>query len=114
MKKFMALYMAPSAAMEQMMKDSSLEDMKTSMKLWEDWMEENMDSIVDRGDPLGKTKRVSKEGATDAKNEICGYTIVLAESYDEAVKLFGSSHPHFYVAGATIEIMEIVPMPSSE
>lgn len=111
MKKFLALYMAPSAAMEQMMRGSSTEDMENNIRLWEIWMEENKDSLVDAGDPLGKTKRATAEGVTDIKNEVGGYSIIQAESHDDAMKLFGRGHPHFNLAGATVEVMEIVPMP---
>lgn len=114
MKKFMALYMSPAVAMEQMMKDSSSDDMRNEMKLWEIWMEENKDSIVDGGDPLGKTKQATVDGVTDIKNEIDGYSIVQAESHEAAMELFGANHPHFNVAGATIDVMEIVPMPAAE
>lgn len=114
MKKFLALYMAPIAAMDQMMKDTSVEDMKKGMEMWEEWMEEHKDHIIEMGDPLGRTKRVSPTGVEDIRNEVGGYSIVQAESHDEAAKLFGKDHPHFAVAGATVEIMEIVPMPLPE
>ena len=111
MKKFLALYMAPAVAMEQMMKDSSTEDMQNAIKLWEEWIEKNSTSLIDGGDPLGKTKQASKDGITDIKNDIGGYSIVQADSHEEAMKLFGPEHPHLSIAGATIEVMEIIPMP---
>ena len=106
--------MAPAAAMEQMMRDMSLEDMKKEMAIWESWMNENKTFLVDGGDPLGKTKQVTPSGIVDVKNEIGGYTIVQAESHEAAARLFGPDHPHFNLAGATIDVMEIVPMPVAE
>ena len=114
MKKFMALYLAPAVAREQAMKDSTPEDMKGEMKLWQNWMEENRGSLVDGGAPLGKTKQANVDGVTDTTNNLDGYSIVQAESHEAAMELFGFAHPHFSIAGATVEVMEIVPMPTSD
>lgn len=114
MKKFMALYLVPAVAREQAMKDVTPEETRGQMKLWEIWLKENEGSIVDGGDPLGKTKRASANGVVDVKNEVAGYSIVQAESHEEAMKLFGHDHPHFNFAGATIEVMEIIPVPAVE
>lgn len=113
MKKFMALYLAPSVAREQAMKDMEPEDIQGEMKLWEEWMEKCGDAIVDGGNPLGLTKRANAEGASDMKNEVDGYSIVQAESHEAAMELFGKDHPHFGVVGAWVEVMEIVPMPAA-
>ncbi len=110
MKKFLALYMAPVAAMEKMMKESTPEQMKQGMSEWQDWMTEHADAITDSGGPLGKTKRVTLEEISDTKNDIGGYTIIEADSHEAAAELFQSS-PHFkMMPGATVEILEIMPM----
>lgn len=114
MKKFMALYFAPTIAREQAMKDATPEQLRGEMKLWEEWMKKHADSIIDAGDPLGKTKEASRAGVRDIRNEIDGYTIVQAESHEAAMQLFGPEHPHFSVVGARVEVMEIVPMPVVE
>jgi hypothetical protein len=114
MKKFMALYLAPAIAREQAIKDAPPEVMKGEMKLWELWRQQHADSIVEAGGPLGKTKSVGIDGVTEVKNEIDGYSIIQAESHEEAAKLFGLDHPHFNIVGATVEVMELVPMPTAE
>ena len=111
MKKFMVLYMASKAEFEQMMKNSTPEQQKKGMDAWMKWMNENKTSLVDGGAPLGKTKRVDSNGASDTKNEIGGYSVVQAETHDAATKMFGKEHPHLQVPGAWIEIVEIMPMP---
>jgi hypothetical protein len=68
-------------------------------------------SIVEGGAPLGKTKRVDSNGASNTRNEIGGYSVVQAESHDAATKIFGKDHPHLQMPGAWIEIVEIMPMP---
>jgi hypothetical protein len=111
MKKFMVLYMASKAELEKMMKNSTPEQQQKGMEAWMKWMNENKTSLVDGGAPLGKTKRVDSNGASNTKNEIGGYSVVQAESHDAATKIFGKDHPHLQVPGAWIEIVEIMPVP---
>src|SRR5215204_1238779 len=112
MKRFMVLYMAPSAQFEQMMKNATPEQQKKGMDAWMKWMNTNQAALVDGGGPLGKTKRVDANGSQNARNEIGGYSIVQAESHDAAAKLFEKDHPHLQMMpGAWIEIVEIMPIP---
>jgi hypothetical protein len=113
MKKFMVLYMAPSAQFEEMMKNATPEQQQKGMQLWMDWMTANRESLVDGGGPLGKTKRVDASGARDTKNEVGGYSIVQAESHDAAVKMLGKDHPHMMMPSGWIEITEIMPIPGT-
>ena len=47
----------------------------------------------------------------DAKNAICGYVIVEAESHEAAARMF-LDHPHFSAfPGQSVEIIECLPMP---
>jgi hypothetical protein len=39
---------------------------------WVRWGEKNAASIVENGPPLGKTKRVDRQGITDVTNELTG------------------------------------------
>jgi hypothetical protein len=55
-------------------------------------MNANKTSIVEGGAPLGKTKRVDSNGASNTKNEMGGYSVVQAESHDAATKIFGKDH----------------------
>jgi hypothetical protein len=69
-----------------------------------------MASFADSGGPVGKTKQVAASGATDTKNDIGGYSIVQAESQEAAAALF-ADNPHLTMPRATVEVMEIMPMP---
>ena len=111
MKKFLVLYMAKTAAFEKMMKNSTPEQQKKGMDAWMKWIGDHKASLVDGGAPLGKTKRVDTKGASDTKNEIGGYSIVQADTANAAAKLFGKDHPHLQMAGAWVEIVEIMPIP---
>ncbi len=111
MKKFMVLYMASGPEFEKMMKNPTPEQQKKGMEAWMKWMNDNKASIIEGGAPLGKTKRVDANGASNTKNEIGGYSVVQAESHDAATKIFGKDHPHLQMPGAWIEIMEVMPLP---
>ena len=111
MKKFMVLYMANGADFENMMKNATPEQQKEGMDAWMKWMGAHQASMVDGGAPLGKTKRVDAKGASDARNDIGGYSIVQAETADAATKMFNTEHPHLRMPGAWIEIVEIMPLP---
>jgi hypothetical protein len=113
MKKFLALYMADSGAMADMMKNSTPEQRKKGTEAWMKWMEDNKASLVDRGAPVGKTRRVDTKGTRDAKNDVCGYSIVQGNSADEAAKIFGKDQPFLQMPGASIELIEILEVPAA-
>lgn len=83
MAKYMAIYMAPATAMAQMMQ-ATPEQMKAGMAEWTQWSDDNDEAIDDLGGPLGKTKRITGDGVADTKNELTGYTIVEADSFEDA------------------------------
>lgn len=112
MKKFMVLYMAPSASFEAAMTSATPEQQQKGMQAWMTWMTANKASLVDGGAPLAKTKRVDASGARDVRNEVGGYSIVQADTHDAAAKLFGKDHPHLaMMPGGWIEVMEVVQIP---
>ncbi len=109
MKKFLALYRMDIGEMQKMMASTSAEQRKKSMGEWQTWMKNHKASFADQGGPAGKTKRVAASGVTDTKNDIGGYSIVQAESYEAAAALF-RDNPHLAMPGATVEVMEIMAM----
>lgn len=114
MKNFLAIYLGSAAALESwrhLNADKRDELEKQGIEAWMNWAKENHSSIVDMGSPVGKTKRVDKNGISDIRNEIGAYTIVRAESHEAAAKLF-ENHPHFMLfPGESVEIMECLPLP---
>lgn len=110
MKKFLALYMAPTAAFEKMM-NAPHERQDEGMREWETWMKKHSGDIADMGAPLGKTKKIDADEIADMRNTIGGYSVVQADSLADAAKLF-ENHAHFkMIPGAWIEVMECLPMP---
>ena len=81
------------------------------MQAWMQWVQKHEKSIVEGGGPLGRTKRVTKDGIADVRNNLAAYTIVEAESQEAAAKMF-VGHPHFTIfPGDGVEIMECLPIP---
>ena len=110
MKKFMILYLSPVSAREQMA-NASPEQMQAGMREWLNWREKTGKAIVDLGAPLASGKHIEAGKVTGGNLTVTGYSIVQANSIDEAVKLF-KEHPHFKMpGGASIEVLEFVPMP---
>ncbi len=83
----------------------------TGLKQWKEWEEKNAASFPDRGGMVGKAKRVTKDGINDARNDLCGYVVVKAESIEAAARLF-ENHPHFTIfPGDGVDIMPFVTDP---
>ena len=116
MKRFLAIYIGTESAIERSQWKALDEKQRqqreaSGIKAWNDWGAAHAAFIVDRGTPLGKTKRADPEGVTDIKNVMCAYAVIQAESHEAAAKLF-ENHPHFTIfPGDSVEIMECLPMP---
>ncbi len=75
--------------------------------------DDNAASVVVAGGPLGKTKKIGKDGITVIRNRMTGFIIVQAESQEAAAKLF-EGHPHFSIfPGDSVEVMECLPIPGA-
>jgi hypothetical protein len=109
MKKFMAFYMAPMAAMDEMMKTMTPEKGKEFDASWKGWKASKGAAFVDNGAPLGKNKRVSASGVADVRNEMTGYSIVEAESHEAAAALF-TDNPMLVMPGAYVEVVALGSM----
>ncbi len=109
MKKFLILYMMPIATIDEMMKNTSSEDRKKSMDEWVVWMNENKSLLAEIGAPTGKNKRVTLGGVSDTRNDVSGYSIIQAESQEEAANML-KGNPHLKMKGAYIEVMGCMPM----
>jgi len=112
MDKFLVLYKAPNAVVDEWMQKSEQErkpDETRMMDAWHQWMSANAAGFADKGAGAGRPKVVSSSGVKDARNDIMMYQIVQATSADEAAKMF-VGHPHFAIPQATIEVMPLRAM----
>ena len=113
MKKFIVLYTAPMSAMEQM-QSIKPEDSKGIMDSWMAWADKNKVSVLDLGTPLGNAVKITKDGESEVKGYIVGYSLMQADSMD-AVKEMLKAHPHLNMpGGCDIEVHESLPMPGME
>ena len=115
MSRFFALFAIPARVIDEWVKstpEGKRQEMSQEMMgAWQKWMTENGKYIVDRGAPLGKTKRVTSNGVADIRNDLNWYLILDADSHETAAKIF-TSHPHLQIPEASVEIMAI-PNPSA-
>lgn len=118
MKKYMAVYLGSAAALEASEWHGATELRRKELQAsgigaWGKWVVAHSASIIDPGNPLGKTKRISRQGIADISNEMTAYTIVQAESHEAAARIF-LDHPHFMIfPGDSIEVMECLQIPGS-
>jgi hypothetical protein len=114
LKKYLVLYQSDLAlsgpSVSEMLAMASPEQMKAGMAAWQRWHEKIGSAVVDLGTPLDKSTNVTSGGSTPGKSRITGYTVLQAGSIEEAVALM-SGHPHFHMPGASVEVLECVPMP---
>ena len=117
MKKFFALFAIPAAVVENWQKTTDPAKAKAMsddmMKAWDKWMKDHAKDIVDKGQPLGKTKRVTAQKVSNVRNDLNFYVIVKADSHEAAAKLF-EGHPHLQIPESSVEVMEIPEMPAQD
>jgi hypothetical protein len=113
MKDFLFIYKADYATMQ----DRTEEEAQAMMKRWMDWLENiaAQNKLIDRGNRLANSGRIVKSNGivtngpyTDIKESIGGYSLIKAESYDEAVEL-AKGCPALQTGG-NVEVREIAPM----
>ena len=111
MPRFVAVYtMKPEdlAAFRALPKPEQEAIDKAGLKAWEEWGERNAAAIVATDVMVGKTRRVTKTGIVDARNQIAGFLIV------EAADIF-QDHPHITVfPGDSIDVMPVVTGPPED
>lgn len=109
MNKYFVLFAIPAAAIEQWVttvdEATRKEQSEKVMHEWQEWMTTHASSIIDKGLPLSKTKRVTSDGVTDTKNDLNWYLVVEAESHEAAADMF-KGHPHLQIPTSYIEVMD--------
>lgn len=110
MKQYLAIYFGGATKSEKSVPLDE-EVQKEFMNAWVKWAKTYKDSIVDVGCPLGRAKVANHAGVHDKGNSMTAYSIVHAESHEEAASIF-SEHPHLSLHDDNaIEIIEMKPLP---
>src|SRR4051812_37471384 len=110
MKKFVAIYRIPLEIMQEWRKTTPPEEMKRQgEKIGADmnaWIQKHDASIVDKGLPLGKNVRVTKDKLEATPNDLNAYCVIEADSAEAVAEMF-KDNPHFQIPGAFLDVMEI-------
>jgi hypothetical protein len=112
MKKFLVLYKSSVPAAQQMT-SATPEQMKAGMDLWQAWAQQAQPAIVDLGMPLGNAQEITDASARQSDSTVAGFSILQAESPKTVIDLL-IKHPHHRAPGASIEVLEMLPMPGME
>src|SRR5262245_16720843 len=113
MKKFLVLYQVPHSVMDEWQRKPSDERKGAEDKMSNEmqaWTGGRGKLFTDRGAGLGKAKRITSSGVSDARNALVMYAIVQGESQDAVAKTF-ESHPHLQIPQSSIEVMELFALP---
>jgi hypothetical protein len=114
MNKYIAILSTPADTMDEWTKTVSEEERKAQMQKmmqdWQAWADKHKEAIADQGSPLGKTKRVTKDGIADTRNSMNYFMVVLADSHDAAAALF-ADNPHILtIPNSYVEVMDVPHM----
>jgi len=110
MSKFLVIYHAPAEAMTEGANSSQVEQ-DAGMDAWTRWAKRCGEHLVELGNPLGPSVKLTAEGEVLASTrEVAGYSILEADSLQQATSLM-EGHPHTaWRPDAEIEIHEIMPL----
>lgn len=81
------------------------------MAAWGAWYGMLGDATVDGGNPVGQSHTVSAAGHVEngGANPVSGYTIVTADSYEQACG-FAAQNPMVVDGSGSVEVAEIIEM----
>jgi hypothetical protein len=111
MPKYLVLYRSAVSAKEQMA-NSDPQAAQAGMDLWMNWAGRVGNAIADMGSPLASVAIVTGSGSTAEATGpfIGGFSVLEADSVDDAKKLL-DDHPHFHAPGdPSIEVLEFLPI----
>ena len=109
MTKYLFIYHAPMTPADAA--PPTPEQMEAVMGQWNAWAGKVGDRMVDFGTPLAGGVQVTPEGTSPSTREVAGYTLIEADSMDDALAL-AQDHPHLNMpGGCTIEVHEALPIP---
>jgi hypothetical protein len=102
----MILYRAQASAREQM-ENATPEQRRAGAEAWRAWASRVDYAIADLGAPLAHTTHIGPGAAST--DGVAGYTILQAGSAEE-VETILDGHPHMTMPGASVEVLEIIPI----
>jgi len=114
MKTYLAVFTGnpdATAAWDALPEGEREQRVAQGMAAWKQWASDNAAVISEMGGPLSRTTRVTSSGVSEVRNNLAAFTVVQADSREEAARMF-LGHPHFAIfPGDGVEVMEILPVP---
>jgi hypothetical protein len=108
--KYLVLYNSDLSASE-LMEKATPEQMKASMAEWMAWAEKANKTVkFEFGMPLQAVNKITLKGVEKADTNVSGHSFMEGGSKEEISELL-TSHPHLKREGATIDLLEVLPMP---
>ncbi len=111
MKRFLVLYQSETSAEDQMAR-ATPEQAKAGMDAWMAWSRKAGSAIVELGAPLGGGRHLESRATSNGQSQVRGYSVLQASTLDEVVRVL-DGHPHLMMPGASIEVLEALPMPGT-
>ena len=109
MAKYMVLYNS-SASASELMANATMDEMNSSMEEWKKWAAEAKEKVkFDFGLPLQVVSKVTPDEVTNSDNQASGYSTM--EGDEETIVALLKKHPHLNREGASIDVLEMLPMP---
>lgn len=110
MPKYLLLHNSTLTAKESMA-NASPEEMKASMKEWIDWKDDAEKTVkFEWGLPVQAVASVTAHGVKKSDNPAGGYSIIEADSKDAVIAVL-KKHPQLKRPDASIDVLEMIPMP---
>jgi hypothetical protein len=93
-------------------KPENPEDGQKGMEAWKAWAAGLGAALVNPGNPVGVTKVLSANGASEepSPHPLMGFSILEAADLDAAIDLLKDC-PHLHMFNGTLEISEMMEMP---
>jgi YCII-related domain len=107
MTRFMLLYRGNATPPGDMTEEQRAE----VTAQWRNWIDKHGPRLADVGTPFGSRTAVGGDGAEQPAADLHGYTVVEADTLDEA-KQFCDGHPFLHGVGAdfAVDVFELTPM----
>lgn len=104
------MYRVPLETMNQWQTATPTEEMAAQGKKMEAdmnaWLAKNESAFLDKGLPLGKNTRMTKDGIEHISNDLMMYHVVEAENVEAVQEMF-KDNPHFTIPTAFLDIMAV-------
>lgn len=110
MSRFLIVFNAPMP-MSEFMVQSTSEERQAGLEAWDKWRAEAEKSVIfEYGAVVQAVKRILKDELVESPNQASNYAFAEAASKEVVIKAL-QDHPHLQRNDATIDVLEVLPMP---